>query len=132
MQADLRSLLLADAGLSALVGSRVTWTMRPQATALPAVVLTIISEVRPYTYAGEVALYETRVQADTYAASAYVARDVDRALAETVSGFKGDVGGTVFDGIFIVSRFDAIEEPGAGSAPVHRISRDLMIHHKPA
>lgn len=125
MQADLRTLLM-NAGLP-----RVVWNERPQGSALPAVVLTIVAEATPYVYDGPVPLISTRVQADIYAGLPADALATDRALVAAVNGYRGMVGETEFLGIFLESRFDGPEQTVSG-AVVHRISRDLMVKHKPA
>lgn len=124
MQDDLRTLLIS------LASGRVGWNERPQASALPAVVLQVASETTPYTYAGAVDLVTSRVQADIYAESYEAALAVDAALVGIVSGYRGTVGATVFSGIFLESRFDGVDDAGSGAEKLHRISRDLMVHHK--
>lgn len=111
---------------------RVTWGQRPQASALPAVVLTVVGESPAYTYASGVRLRSTRVQADIYAGTYAEAVEIDRQLVPRVDGYRGAVGDTTFAGIFLESRFDAVETPAAGATPIHRISRDLMVKHKEA
>ena len=46
MEEALVAYLLANAGLTAIVGNRINWTTRPQGAAVPAVVLTKVSGVR--------------------------------------------------------------------------------------
>lgn len=125
MLEDFRALVLA-ANTGA---ATVAWGARPQASALPAILLTVASEVTDYTYGGGVALVTTRVQADIYAATYPAALAVDRILAPALSGYAGTVGDTEFAGIFLESRFDAAEE-AAGGVLLHRVSRDLMVKHK--
>jgi hypothetical protein len=122
---DLRALILA-ANTGA---ATVAWGARPQGSALPAILLTVVSETTSYTYAGAVDLLSTRVQADIYAASFSAAVAVDRVLAPAMNGFAGEQGDTEFAGIFLESRFDTAEEPESGGL-LHRISRDLMVKHK--
>lgn len=124
MQEDLRAHLVA-AGLP-----RVAWAQRPQGSSLPAVLLTLVSEVTRYGYGGPDALTTSRVQADIYADSYAAALAVDRTLVPAVNGFKGTVGTTEFGAVFLESRFDGTEDPASGSGPLHRISRDLMVSHK--
>lgn len=128
MQADLRAKLRADLGDLVAV---VAWSIRPQSSAIPAIVLTVISEPIRYAYSGPDSLTQTRVQADIYASDALSALAVNDALVASVSGYAGTVGATKFEGIFLVSRFDELAEQTVG-APLHRISRDLMVNHKEA
>ena len=124
MEVDLRTLVLG------LVPCTVSWVEGPQTSELPAVILTAVSQTTDYTYSDAVALVSSRVQADIFAPSYKSAREIDAALSAGVSGYRGTVGGTDFLGIFLESRFDGAEEPAAGTEPIFRISRDLMVKHK--
>lgn len=126
---DLLALLEADDDLNEAC-EVIAWEERPQASALPALILTVIDEVRSYTFGGTVSLVQSRVQCDMFAASKREVLDLDRIFLPVVSGYRGTVGGTVFDGIFVVSRFSSAEEVAGSSTPLRRISRDLMVHHK--
>lgn len=129
MQEDFRGLLLAEGAITTLVGSRITWNERPQASALPAIVLTIAGEDRAYAYDGDSSV-ATRVQVDIYASSYASAVAIDRAAVMALSGRTATRGATQFMGIFFESRFDAVEEDEKSAQRVQRISRDLIIHHK--
>lgn len=126
MQEDFRSLLIG-AGLPGVV-----WGKRPQGSPLPALVLNVVSEVSSYTYGGAVDLTMSRVQCDTYAETYAAAVAIDRALVAAANGYSGTVGATRFEAIFLDSRFDDTEDPASGSEQIHRISRDLLVHHKEA
>lgn len=67
MEQALRARALADAGVEAIVGTRVDWGMRNQADPLPAVTLQIISDDRPQHLKGFQPLRMTRVQATCWA-----------------------------------------------------------------
>jgi len=127
MSTDLRSLLLAELDVGV-----VAWSARPQGSELPALVLSVVSEVTYYTYLGVGGLMQTRVQADALGASFLAAATLADALKSTVGGYHGTVGGTVFAGIFLDGGFADTTEAGSGAAPIHRFSRDLIIHHKEA
>lgn len=92
-------------------------------------VLNIVAQSTAYTYGDAVELQRSQVQIDTYALTHAEAQGADRALAALLSGYSGTVGTTRFVAIFLVSRFDEMAEQTVGS-PLHRISRDLMVHHK--
>lgn len=67
MEQALIDRLLADAGLSALVGTRIDWLKRPQGAALPAVTLQIASSPYEYTMKGRTKLVGRLVQMDAWA-----------------------------------------------------------------
>jgi hypothetical protein len=68
MEGALRARLLAAAPVTAKVGTRVYWDDRPQSSSLPAVLLTVISDIRDQTLKG-FDMPEARVQADVLALS---------------------------------------------------------------
>ena len=128
MEKDLRALILADPAVAAL-SPRVAWGERPQAGALPAVVLTRVSGVPTYDMDGATGHAETRVQADVWSAT-YASGDVTaKALEALLSGYRGTYGGTVFHGVFSEGVND-LREAGANDADrFFRVSLDFIIHH---
>lgn len=69
MEAALRARLIAAAPVNALVDSRVYWEERPQATALPAITLTLVVDDREQHMTGFQELKRALVQIDVWAAS---------------------------------------------------------------
>lgn len=130
MEADLRTLLLADTGVAGASGGRVTWGERPQGSALPALVLHIIGSVPGYTLEGDGHQRESRVQADCYAPTFLDARTLATAVSGCLSGYSGIVGTTRFQGIFQDSEQDLSEDAAAGGR-VFRMSLDFIIRHHP-
>jgi Protein of unknown function (DUF3168) len=66
-QIALRSRLLAAGPLIALVGKRIDWKLRPQGSALPAIVLTLVSDPRPRMMKGPIDYRSSRVWIDCVA-----------------------------------------------------------------
>lgn len=128
MQTALRSLIMTAAPSVGVV----TWGLRPQASALPAVVLRIISEARGRTYAGPDTLITNRVQVDAIAPTNEEAAAVAKAIVAGLDGYKGAVADTEFLGIFAQDRSDDGEEGAAGAALLHRASQDFMVTYKEA
>lgn len=69
MPAALRAHLLADADIHAKSGGRISWGLRPQARALPALVLSAVGGSIATLVDGEPGLRRTSVQADSFASS---------------------------------------------------------------
>lgn len=132
MKQDLIDLVSGGTGVAALVEGRVSWAWRPQDGDFPAIVLTQVSDVPGYTYAAQDDLRNERVQVDVYATSPDVGSELADLVDRTLSAFRGVVGATEFQGIFLQSRFEAVERPASGADPVFRSSRDVMVHHKEA
>lgn len=70
MESALRARLKNDAGVSAIVGTRVDWDERPQRSAYPAVVLEIAADPRPQHMAGFPGFRGTRVQINCFGTTA--------------------------------------------------------------
>lgn len=130
MEEDLRALLLSNPGVAATVGQRVTWTKRPQGSPLPAIVLHLIDSVPTYTLDGDTGHRNSRVQVDCYGEMYADAKGTARAVSSALSGFKGTVGGTNFQGVFQESSRDLSEAGAIEQLP--RLSLDFIAYHHPA
>ena len=129
MQEDLRAVLLAAPSVAALTDT-VQWGERGQGTALPAAVLTTISEVRSYAQDGDNNLQQTRVQIDCYGATYASARGLARAITTALTAFRGPVGTTDFRGIFKDGDRDFREGSTQGVDAYFRATLDFLVHYK--
>lgn len=125
MEEALRSLLLASSGVTALApAARINWGTHPQGTALPGVVLNVISDAEGYTMAGRDGLSQGRVQVDCYATTYSQAKQLSRAVRAALSGYRG--GG--FEGVFHSGTRDS-RDGGANEADrPFRVSLDFNTH----
>jgi hypothetical protein len=129
MEESLIGLLLASAGLTALVSTRVNWN-RIEAPALPPyIILRRVSGVRDYRMSGATGLVETRVQVDCFGATYASAKGAARAIEAAISGYKGASSTTTFDGIFLAAERDLIDDDDT-PADLHGVSLDFMVWHK--
>lgn len=129
MEEALRTLLLASAGLTALVGQRVHWVRSPQGTASPRVVLYVISGLRDMHMQGPSGLIASRVQIDCIGASYGSAKAVARAVEARLSGYSGSASGVVFQGCFLIGERDDFEDADTPDK-LFRTSLDFNIWHK--
>lgn len=127
MEAALRTYLLASAGLSALIGDRLTWGFTSQGGALPRATMERISGGPEYADEGEISLSETRVQIDCYGATSEAVRAVYAAIRARISGAQFVQSGITFN-IFIDSVRDEADAYEGGRQE-HRVSLDLMVWH---
>lgn len=117
------------ARITGLAGGRVYWAERPQATMVPAIVLTAVDDARPQHLKG-FDLAPGRVQTDTYASTPKEAWDLaEAAIANLVPG-------GVFNG-HNFSRADVALGPRdlverVSNTTVFRVSMDLLFHHAEA
>jgi len=126
MEEALRSRLLNDGAVAALVDDRVDWGVRKEGDPYPAVCLTLVSDPRPQDYKGVVGMRETRVKLDCYAEERDEVKAVREAVIAAILG-GGTFYGTKFNRAFI----DAVRDLGALAATgfVHRDSIDALIWH---
>ena len=126
MEAALIAKLLATAGVTNLVSTRINWSRRPQGSALPAIVLHRIDGTPDVHHGGASGLVVSRVQVDCWAASYGSAKAAARAVETAVTAQTFTQGATRFDVILIDSeRDDSTDE----TTPLFRTSLDLMVHH---
>lgn len=130
MEEALLSLLMGNAAVSALVGDRIHWQGRPQATPLPAVVLTGISRVDDYSLSGATGPIDRRVQVDCWASTFTASKAVERAVIDALGGFTGTQDGVHFYGVFLDGSRDLREDTDAER--ISRVSLDFLITYTEA
>jgi hypothetical protein len=126
METALRARLKADAGVFALVGSRVDWSVRPQGTSSPCIVLTVIADLRDQHFQGFAGFRSTRVQIDCYAATKAVAVSLREAVIAAVVP-EATVSGVTFLRAFINTVLDRGDQTETGF--IHRELIDLNCWH---
>lgn len=129
MEEALVTRLLAVAGLTALTATRIYWNLAPQNVAKPYVVLTRVTGIRDMKMSGPSGLVESRVQVDCYGATYASAKGVALQAETALSGYKGTVSTTIFDGCFLVMERHGYV-PDDTPDRLHRISLDFIIWHK--
>lgn len=87
MQAALRSILAADAGVAAIVAGRIRWNRMAEGDGLPGLRLSLVADPRAYDLDGKLGQQVSRVQVDALASSP---EDV-QALAEAVEAALAEV-----------------------------------------
>ena len=94
MEAALRTRLKNDAGVTAIVGNRIDWDERPQATAYPALVLETVVGIDDQHMQG-FTLQETRIQFNCFAADKKTAVALRDAVKAAIAP-PATVGGVEF------------------------------------
>lgn len=128
MEEALRTYLVADAGLSALVGERIIWNARPQGEALPCIVLQRITGSRDYHLMGRSGLVDSLVQADCWGSTWLSTKGVARALVEALDG----VVLAPFQKAFVTSERDTFEVDDQGGQGYHRTMIEFRVWHADA
>lgn len=127
MQTALRARLLAAEPVTAIAGQRVTWLVRPQGSALPALTLQAITGERRQHLKGFVGARSTTVQIDSWAESYGAAKAlIEAALAAAV-------GAGTFSGVRFGRATDVGEPRDLGEQTstvfLFRQSVDLTVWH---
>jgi hypothetical protein len=132
MEEGLIAYLLADAGVAALVATRVYWLRRPQGGALPSITLQIVSTDREYTQAGREGLVGYLVQIDVWGATFKSMKQVQRAVIAALDSLST----TPFQGAFIESERETAEDQDGPDATTsttfYRASVDVRVWHAAA
>lgn len=114
------------ARVTGLAGGRVYWGERPQASPLPAILLTAVSDDRPQTLK-DWDLAPGRIQVDVYGSKVKDAWDLAETALATLA--LGDIGnGHVFSRADVAIGLRDMHER-VGNITVFRVSFDLIIHH---
>lgn len=122
----IRSIALADATVSALVGTRVYPNELPQNVDLPAAVISVVSDVPEHSFTNSMAttLRSVRVQIDCYARTSASGGAYERAhaLAEAMINAVGTLSSPDFSSNLETSRdiYDNVSQ-------FHRVSIDLTV-----
>ena len=129
MQIALRARLKACAPLAALVNS-IEWISRPQASAVPALVLTQIASGRAYTMGGASGLQGTGVRIDGWATSYAATRGIVAALVDELERPRVTVSGVRFECAFLDSDRDLPVEAVDGLPLLYRLNCDFSVWWK--
>ena len=134
MEEALRAYILAMAGISTAVATRVDWGLSPQGRPYPSVVLWNISAIQKMNLAAPSGWVRSHVQIDTWGTTFKQARDIADIIAPSgrkagLNGLRATFGGYRFR-IFVIDRDASTDEDQAvSSGVVHRARLDLDVWH---
>lgn len=139
MEEALIRLLLNASGLTALVSTRINWSVRPRDVSdVPAIVLHRIGGLPQITLDGPSGHIQSRVQVDCWALTYASALAVSRAVKSVLNGFRGPVSNGAsppttlsnIQGILPDNEQQSFEVSGTEAAQrYHRVSLDYLIWH---
>jgi len=122
------SLLVANAGVLALLSTRIYPLVVPQDASMPALAYQRISSVPVRSHSGFASLTRTRMQITCEAATYASAKAVAVAVRRAVESYVGTVGSVSIRGAFVENESDSFAE--GIEAPVVRI--DVAFQHNEA
>lgn len=132
MEEDLTAFLLADAGFVAVFGDRLAWLKRPDAEAIPALTLQIVSGPLLYTQRGALKLADPLVQCDVWASDYAGMKAGERAVLAVIERLRT----SPFKGAFVEGRRHSTDDQdgpdASGSITFFRSSIDARIWHAAA
>jgi hypothetical protein len=132
MNEALIAYLLADAGVSSAVSSRVYWNTIPQGSKMPAIVMTMVFDGPVYESNGESGLVEGRVQFDCYGNTYASAKSASRAIRNALSGKRFTQDTIKFNSCFLNSETDNFDSLNDGADKRHRVVLDMTLWHSSA
>lgn len=127
LEAAFIALMLADAPIGAIVGTRIYPQSRPQGSTLPAITSTRISGGPLYADEGEIGLEFARIQVDCWALTYGTAKLLADAVTRHLSGFQGLHSGKVFQDISLDLERDLREGGGDAAQYPFRTGLDFMV-----
>lgn len=127
MEEAIIGLLLAASGVAALAGARVFPGTRPQAAALPAIVINKISAAPSYSDDGEDGIREDRVQIDCWGETYTAAKNTARAVIAALSAFQGQSASVNIRYITLDLEHDLRETGGNAADYPFRTSLDFNV-----
>lgn len=131
----LRAVLLADAGVAALVGTRVYPLVLPQAGTLPAITYQVVAGDADYVMEGASGLAFKRVQVDCWADTYSAAAGLRAAVTAALGGFAGSAGSPAvrIQGAFKTMEADGYEDALERAGPrLWRKTIDFNVHFEEA
>ena len=127
IETAIRSELINDADVTALVGTRVYPVMMPQGFEMPCISYQRVSSDRIHTLSGPNGRVDASFQVDFYAESYSVVRDLADKARQVLDGFKGQLGGSENNvgGIHLVSDRDLWQD----NIEVYRVTHDYSVFY---
>ena len=129
----LRSLLISDTDVAALVTARVYPENAPQGVALPFIVYTVVSGDHDHHMSAASGNVRLRFQIDCYHRAFTTVRDLGNKVRLALDGYAGTVttanGSLAVQGILLDSDSNSFRAPDDGSNQgIRRVSMDFIFH----
>lgn len=123
--------LAGSTGLTAIVGDRIDWAVRPQAELTPSVVLHNIVSTPVYSDEGFSGLTSVRIQVDHWAKTYALAKQASRETTQRLTGTNTQFtyGGFFFQSVLKEDEQDTFEQ-GAAAEELYRVRLDFIIMYK--
>uniref|UniRef100_A0A6M3KE64 DUF3168 domain-containing protein n=1 Tax=viral metagenome TaxID=1070528 RepID=A0A6M3KE64_9ZZZZ len=117
--------LSGQAGVTAIVGTKIYPLIAPPDASLPFVVCTKISDIKHHAVSNDISLTVARVQVDSMSTSHAQAISLSHAVRVALQDYAGTTGGVGFQRIFLEDRTNLSEFDIDSGKTTHRISQDF-------
>jgi hypothetical protein len=122
----LRSFLLADPLIAAMIVSRIFPVVLPQGQREPSIVYTRVSGLGDHTMQGASGLSRPRFQIDAWAVTQDDAAALASLVKDRIDGYRGLMGAVPVQGVFFADE----REDYQSDIDMHRMSRDYLIWYE--
>jgi hypothetical protein len=124
----LRTYLLDDPAIAAVVDNRVFVSIIPQGETRASIVVSLISGRGDHHMEGASGLARPRLQIDAWAPDADVATALGNAVRDRIDGFSGVMGegdaAVAVQGVFLADERDGYDD----TTKLHRLGRDYFVN----
>ena len=121
---------VADATITAIIGTRCYPDVAPTSSALPYVVIQQITKTHEHNMTAATGIARTHLQVDVYGATRSATETLADAIRTEWDGYRGTTGSVVMRSAIIESERDAWDWIGAGNEDVtHRTVMELYVWH---
>lgn len=127
IEAAMRAHLIADPGVSGLVGQRIYPIAMPQGTTLPAITYQRVSTVRIGSKQGPTGMAQPRLQINCWSKSYGDAKALADAVRVALDGYRGLMGGAVDVWETVVGTDVDLYEEDLG---IYHVAVDVTIWHR--
>ena len=123
--------LIADAGVSALVGSRVRPIVLDQRDTVPAIVYSLVNQEGWHSLQGGTTCARSRVQFFAYGNTITEAINVSDAIMASLDGYRGQTQDIFVSSCMLDNSYDMADPPTKGSAEWrYRRAIDFVVCHE--
>lgn len=127
LETALTAYLLAQTGLTALIGRRFRFDELPQGEKLPAVVCQCISNIPIHTHQGQSKTGKPNYQFTIYASSRAGAWAVADQIRAALCDYRGDMKGLRVQRITLLNDIPSTETTSDGTIKVHTVDLEFQI-----
>ncbi len=137
IEAELATYLMGVTELVALIGTRVYPNVAPSGNTYPCVTYFKVTSNRVRDMGGESGLVQSRIQVNAWAIDTATSRGyaAAKAVADKIrtklDSFRGTMGATQIDAIFLLDESDLFDkELAVNEAVVYGIRQDFQVRHR--